>query len=123
MRKRLTLIILAAMMLSSSFAQTPSTTPDQTQIPLTTEIVVPGKHGNPYPHAPLNPPHAYLSGNVITLTSHADFEVEILQNDAIVYTDYLPSGTDTLQLPDSLSGEYEIRFYTDSFVFIGYFEI
>lgn len=75
------------------------------------------------PRTPLNPPHAYLSGNVITLTSHADFEVEILQNDAIVYTDYLPSGTDTLQLPDSLSGEYEIRFYTDSFVFIGYFEI
>lgn len=111
------------MMFSSSFAQTPSTTPDQTQIPLTTEIVVKTAPGLPHPHTPLNPPHAYLSGNVITLTSHTDFEVEILQNDVIVYTDNLPSGTDTLQLPDSLSGEYEIRFYTDSFVFIGYFEI
>ena len=123
MRKRLTLIILAAMMFSSSFAQTPSTTPDQTQIPLTTEIVDNSGLGKGLPHTPLNPPHAYLSGNVITLTSHTDFEVEILQNDVIVYTDNLPSGTDTLQLPDSLSGEYEIRFYTDSFVFIGYFEI
>ena len=79
MKKRIALIVLAAMMFSSSFAQTPSTTPDQTQIPLTTEIVDPDKHGNPYPRSPLNPLQAYIKDNVITLTSHADFEVEILQ--------------------------------------------
>lgn len=62
-----------------------------------------------------------IDGYILTLPAFEDdYTLELRdENDVIVYTDYVPSGTTQIVLPSTLSGDFELRFVADTYYYIG----
>ena len=71
---------------------------------------------------PVTIPSVDLEGNELTfLSSHDDYTLELLQGGVVVYSTFVSSSTNTVILPSTLLGEYEIRLYGDeSYYLTGY---
>ena len=71
---------------------------------------------------PVTVPSVDLDGYELTfLSSHDDYTLELLQNGVVVYSTFVSSSTNTVILPTTLQGEYEIRLYGDeSYYLTGY---
>ncbi|MBO6217889.1 MAG: hypothetical protein J6N73_09600, partial [Prevotella sp.] len=74
---------------------------------------------------PVQPPIVYLDGYTLTFESHADFTLQVVSFDdeSVVFETSVPSSVSEVQLPSYLTGEYELRLYTDSFLFAGYIDL
>ena len=61
----------------------------------------------------------------MTFESHADFTLQVvsLDDESVVFETSVPSSVSEVQLPSYLTGEYELRLYTDSFLFAGYIDL
>ena len=81
--------------------------------------------GHSAPRSPVRPPVVYLDGYTLTFESHADFTLQVVSFDdeSVVFETSVPSSVSEVQLPSYLTGEYELRLYTDSFLFAGYIEL
>ena len=83
-----------------------------------------GAHGN-LPRTPI--PNVNLSDYALTfLESHADFALQVLdENGVVVYSTAVPSTQTTVILPSWLSGEYELRLYPtgSNLYFYGWIEL
>ena len=72
--------------------------------------------------SPIPTPSVDLDGYELTfLSSHGDYTLELLQGGVVVYSTFVSSTTNTVVLPTTLQGEYEIRLYGDeSYYLTGY---
>ncbi|MDO4802225.1 MAG: hypothetical protein Q4A15_08675 [Prevotellaceae bacterium] len=50
-------------------------------------------------------------------------EIEIMENDEVVYSTIITDANGTVQLPEDLSGNFELCLYWSSFAFVGEFEL
>ena len=95
----------------------------QQEIPM--QIINTGALGGGHTYAPPRPWYIVQDDYVLTLPALADdYTFELLdQDDEVVYTTFLPSGTTQIILPSTLSGSYEIRLVGDTYYYRGYIEL
>lgn len=92
------------------------------QVPLTGGIIDQGSTGNDAPRMPIRVPSASIEGYTFTVSSHPDYVLQLVDPDApdiIYYEDVFPEGTNSIELPSSLSGDYEIRLVWGNWYFYG----
>jgi hypothetical protein len=71
--------------------------------------------------APRRPLIVYQYGYELNIPSFGcDFSFQILSGRDAIYSELIPAGTTSLQLPSSLSGSYEIRLLMGTYYFRGY---
>ena len=76
-------------------------------------------------YAPPRPWYIVQDDYVLTLPALADdytFELRD-EEDEVVYTTFLPSGTTQVVLPSTLSGSFEIRLVGDTYYYRGYVKL
>lgn len=75
----------------------------------------------PTPKSPIQPPTAYLDEYTLYIENPNGYTIEIVneEDDTVVYTDVIPAGVTTWQLPSTLSGSYGIRLITGNWAFVG----
>jgi hypothetical protein len=95
----------------------------QQEIPM--QIINTGALGGGHTYAPPRP--WYITQDEYTLTLPAfedDYILELRdEDDEVVYTTFLPSGTTQVILPSTLSGSFEIRLVGDTYYYRGYLEL
>lgn len=93
--------------------------------PVVINIFVDNKssQNNGIPRSPICHPSLFIEDHTLSFSnSCVGFTLELVQDDAIVYT-YLINSTDDLILPSYLSGTYQIRLVGGSFTFVGEIEL
>lgn len=107
------------------FATLSALTPTSTRIPFTTQKIDKSKLGPGASRTPVRPPVVYLDDYTLSFGSHADYTLQVvsLDDETVVYDAYVPGSVSEAQLPSYLAGEYELRLYTDSFLFSGYIDL
>ena len=92
------------------------------QQPITFEFGIIEPTNGPIRRSPAKLPKAYIDGRQLSFEGLFGCQLlEVLQDDEVVYSAYLPAGSSTVSLPESLSGEYEIRLLSDnSYYFFGF---
>ena len=109
--KKLSLLLLCVF--AFQFTTLSAFTPASTRIPFTTQKIDKSKLG------------PGLDDYTLTFESHADFTLQVVSFDdeSVVFETSVPSSVSEVQLPSYLTGEYELRLYTDSFLFAGYIDL
>lgn len=74
--------------------------------------------------APIQRPSIYMDGRTIYLNGYAFDEIQLVMldengEDSIVFSSIICEGTETIEIPDDIIGEYEIRFCRDGYYFYG----
>ena len=72
--------------------------------------------------SPMQPPLVFLDGFSLYFGESYSEAVPVELRDAsgnVVYSDYLPAGTQTLSLPTTLSGTYTLFIYMGNYIFAG----
>ena len=118
MKKKLLAIILTASMSlvpSSVFAELSS--PIEMQV---SEIDPTHNHGT-FPKSPMMIPSISLYNHTLYFDTPCDgCTLNIVdENNVVVYTMVIPSGTASLVLPSTLSGEYELQIICGNYLFYG----
>ena len=117
MKKLFLMLILAlgGVLVSSSYASQ--------LVPM--QIIKEGPISDGHTYAPPRPWYIQQDDYVLTLPVLAeDYTFELRdQDDEVVYTTFLPSGTTQIILPSTLSGSYEIRLVGDTYYYRGYIEL
>lgn len=77
------------------------------------------------PKAPVLPWYIDQDGNALTMSATpCDYTLSLYdEDDELVYTVFVPAGTTLIVLPTTLSGDFEIRFETDTYYYYGYIEL
>ena len=121
--KKLSLLLLCVF--AFQFTTLSAFTPASTRILFTTQKIDKSKLGPGESRTPVQPPVVYLDDYTLTFESHADFTLQVvsLDDETVVYDAYVPGSVSEVQLPSYLTGEYELRLYTDSFLFVGYIDL
>ena len=117
-----TIMFLFSFLLTGSFTDFNSANA-QRQVNLS--IIKTKPIGHNVPRTPVRPPVVYLDDYTLTFESHIDYTLQVvsLDDETVVYDAYVPSSVSEVQLPSYLTGEYELRLYTDSFLFAGYIDL
>ena len=117
-----TIMFLFSFLLTGSFTDFNSANAQQ-QVNLS--IIKTKPIGHNVPRTPVRPPVVYLDDYTLTFESHIDYTLQVvsLDDETVVYDAYVPGSVSEVQLPSYLTGEYELRLYTDSFLFVGYVEL
>lgn len=71
-------------------------------------------------------PAIYIEGNAIIFDSVGfDLTLQLVNEDGeVVYSIFVPAGTETVEIPDTYTGEYELQLVTSgTFDFVGYVEL
>ncbi len=115
-------IIAGLLLVSMHSLATPAENEHQVQIPLV--VFYDNTHGlgNIMPKSPVQPPLVFLDGQSLYFGESYSEAVPVELTDAtgnVVYSDYLPAGTQTLSLPATLSGTYTLFIYIGNYVFAG----
>lgn len=101
----------------------PVQTPDGVRVSLTVYAVDPTSGSNiPRPKLPASPPCVWLDSYSLIFEDIFEDAVPVELTDAtgnVVYSDYLPAGTQTLSLPATLSGTYTLYIYMGNYIFAG----
>lgn len=83
------------------------------------------KH-NDKPRSPMKMPKIQQNGNILILPSNSVWYLELIQCDGsenIVFSQFTTSEANTITLPESLFGEYEIRLTRNNICFFGYINL
>ncbi|MBR4368910.1 MAG: hypothetical protein IKP52_06380 [Prevotella sp.] len=90
-----------------------------------TNIINPGGNGHSSPRGPVCPPEAMLSGHTLyILTSHGDYDLQLLSSDgSVVYETFVSSTVNEVVLPSSLTGCFKLQLWAEPYVFIGEIEL
>lgn len=103
-------------------------TPDDTPSPSNVSLTVSIDNNKDYtgrPHTPVRLPMIALSNHTLYLYSGCDnTTIEIVvEDEMVVYSTPVAEGTETIELPNTLAGTYEIRITRGMFVFTGEIEL
>ena len=115
MRRLIFLIALMVLPISKDFAQTPM------EVTLDVEIFDPtGSDGNTHKN-PVSIPSISLDDHTLYFNTPCDgCTLNIVDgNGLVVYTTVVPTGTTSLVLPATLSGEYELQIISGNYLFYG----
>ena len=85
-------------------------------------IVDPTNNYEPVEKGPVLVPSVSLDGYTLYFATSCDGCILRLldENDVVVYSTVIPTGTTSLAFPSYLSGEYEIQIIRDNICFYGY---
>jgi hypothetical protein len=75
------------------------------------KIIDEGSPATPSPRTPIQPPTVYLCDHTLYICGdYGDFSLQVLTDDeTAVYSTYVPSGTTEVQLPATLSDDYQAK--------------
>lgn len=84
--------------------------------------VTPNNTGPGHGKAPIRPWTIDLTNNVITMeATPCDYALSLYDEDeAVVYSVFVPAGTTQVVLPTTLSGSFELHFETDTYYYYGF---
>ena len=101
----------------------PQTVSAGLNIPMQIIDPTPGDGGNTL--APPRPWYITQDDHTLTLPALADdYTLQLLDEDGlVVYTTFVPSGTTTVILPSTLSGDFELRLVADTYYYRGYMSL
>ena len=115
------LLSVFLMFWGSSFAVSPLNDGDDGGEDIPMEIIDKEPAGGGNTKAPRRPLIVYQYGYELNIPSFGcDFSFQILSGGDAIYSELIPAGTTSLQLPSSLSGSYEIRFLMGTYYYRGY---
>ena len=80
---------------------------------------------HPIPHVPVRVPTLYICGHTLILGSGCDnttFEL-YAEDETLVYSTYVPEGTEHIDLPSDLTGVFELRIVRGSITFVAEIEL
>lgn len=88
-------------------------------------------YNNPNPigtgkqRTPIQPPMVYIEDYTLSFSAfEEDCTIQLLdENDVVVFSDVIPAGATSFQLPSILVGEYQIQLIYGNFIFTGYIEL
>lgn len=102
----------------------PSVLVASTPVVLDVYIEDPTEILNPRPKSPIIPPSVSLDDHILYFDTPCDgCTLNIVdENDLVVYTTVIPTGTTSLVLPSTLSGEYIIEIIRGNYCFWGLIE-
>ena len=114
MKRILSLIVMFALGGVISFAQQ--------EVSLSVHLIDPTPSGPGFPKTPPRIPVVEQDENqLIFEASHAEFTLELIQDDEVVYSVVVPSTTTLVTIPTWVTGDCEIRLITGgTFYFYGY---
>ena len=74
--------------------------------------------------APIQRPYIYMDGHTIYLNGYVFDEIQLVTfdengEDSIVFSSIICEGTETIEIPNDIIGEYEIRFCREGYYFYG----
>lgn len=124
--KQIILSIMFCMLLMQGFASVPPYYPG-VQIQFTVSMIyddpVVVKH--PHPKSPTESPIVYLDAHTLYLCGeHSGFTLVLKDTDETeVFSTNIPENTYTVVLPSTLSGDYTIELWDDTYVFSGDIEL
>lgn len=77
------------------------------------------------PKSPINIWYVNQDGNVMSMHSTpCDYTLTLYdEENNLVYTTFVPAGTIQVVLPSTLSGDYELRFETDTYYYYGFIDL
>ena len=94
------------------------------RIHLIVSIYDPTEGNVPAPSSEPAAPEVTQQGHTLSFGSHANCTLQLLSSDGTVaFETYIPSSVYNICLPKSLSGEYELRLYTDVCIYDGYIDL
>lgn len=99
---------------------------DDSEIDFSVEITDPSKTSNPIHRTPIHTPIVHICGyelNFVDCCDGCTLQILEIGADIPVYSTIIPSGTQTLQLPTNLSGQYELRIIRGNYCFWGIIEL
>lgn len=110
------IMVLALLCSMSVMAVIPLNLP---RLCLSLRIIDPTDTGNPRPRSPYTPPSVAIDEQTLYFESeHAVFTLVLVNEDGEeVYEAIIPSNMEEVTLPSTLSGEYEMRLYTNDCYF------
>lgn len=98
----------------------------QEPVGLTAGIIKKGGSGSDWPRNPIDVPTASIDGHTFYLSTHPDYVLQLVDpdDDALIYyeTNFL-SGVNSIVLPFTLTGTYEVRLLWGNWYFYGYIEL
>ena len=115
-----TLLLLLCLIATSASAQTVNHDyMNGSQINFECTYVKPSSAGNQHPRTPMQPPVAYIDDHTLFIYGgERDFDLQILSDDgAVVYTTYVASGVNEVELPSSITGNVTLQLYYCDYIF------
>ena len=118
-------VFLAFMLLCANFSTkgycTTVSHEDPELLDFRIERTIDDNPGHPFPHSIVKKPQVEQDGHTLYIYSGCDnTTIELLDvNGQVVYTADVAEGTETLTLPESLTGTFELRIIRGSFTFVG----
>ena len=114
-------ISILALVLASSFSGVMAEEVGD-EIDLEVGIYDPTGTHEPFKKGPILVPSVFLDGHTLYFATSCDgCTLRLLdENDVVVYSTVIPTGTTSLVLPSYLSGEYEIQIIHGNYCFWGY---
>ena len=115
------IVLCLALGLVSSF----SGVMGQDEIDFEVGLVDPTENYEPPQKGPVQVPSVSLDGHTLYFATSCDgCTLRLLdENDVVVYSTIILTGTTSLVLPSYLSGEYEIQIIQDNYFFWGYLNL
>lgn len=88
-------------------------------------IAIDENAGHPFPHSIVKKPQIMFDGHTLYLISGCDNTTIVLRDEdgQTVYTEFITPGTESVELPENLSGTYEIRIIRGSITFVGEIDV
>ena len=135
MTRKVLLVIGLMMATVFSVANDVVTNPNSgTQVFLQTIFVCPVGYENPMPttphrpKAPMHAPEVYLEGHTLSFSYNNGYTLELVEisedgDEVTAYTEMIPAGVMTWQLPATLSGDYTLRLVYGNWAFVGDIEL
>lgn len=121
--KTIILFALSAIILFANLNTYAQNSDNKKEVPIIKKEGVVLGNGGGANRAPIRTPEVYIDDyTLIYDTSFEGLSVELLQDDEVVYSDIIDENGEVV-LPDYLVGEYELRFYLGSIIFVGEIEL
>ena len=116
------IILGLALIFASSFSGVKAQETIGDEIDLEVDIFDPTGSHEPIEKGPVLVPTVCIEGHTLYFATSCDgCTLRLLdENDAVVYSTVIPTGTTSLVLPSFLSGEYEIQIIQGNLCFYGY---
>lgn len=74
--------------------------------------------------APMRMPIIYQDGYTLSLTAfHPEYIINIVQEDEVIYSDIILEGMTEFELPNYLSGNYQIQFISEDRSYYGQIDL